>query len=134
MRYIPVNDDEVFDILNILDTRLKHSNSGVVLAATKLFLHFTRNMPDIQQDIFERLKTPLITLMSQNCAEVAFSVLHHIQLLLTRAPNLLEKEFSTFFCRHSEPSFVKAKKLEVLTEITTQVLQQGPPPTPLPSL
>ena len=40
-RYTPANEDAVFDILNILDERLKHANSGVVLAAAKLFLDYT---------------------------------------------------------------------------------------------
>lgn len=31
VRYSPSDEDEVFDILNLLDERLKHSNSGVVL-------------------------------------------------------------------------------------------------------
>jgi len=48
--------DECFDILNILDDRLKHSNTGVLLAAAKLFLHFTRDMPEVQADVFQRLK------------------------------------------------------------------------------
>ena len=33
VRYIPVDEDDVFDILNVLDDRLKHANSAVVLAA-----------------------------------------------------------------------------------------------------
>lgn len=31
VRYVPSSEDEVFDILNLLDERLKHSNTGVVL-------------------------------------------------------------------------------------------------------
>lgn len=33
IRYVPSNEDEVFDILNILEQRLKHANSGVVLVS-----------------------------------------------------------------------------------------------------
>ena len=33
IRYVPSNEDEVFDILNILELRLKHANSGVVLVS-----------------------------------------------------------------------------------------------------
>ncbi len=55
-RYAPATDDETFDILNILDERLKNTNSGVVLSAAKLFLILTKDMPDIQEDIYDRLK------------------------------------------------------------------------------
>lgn len=33
VRYAPSDEDEVFDILNLLDERLKHSNTGVVLVS-----------------------------------------------------------------------------------------------------
>ena len=55
-RYVPSNEDEVFDILNVLDDRLKDANSGVVMAAAKLFLHLTRNMEEMRDDVYERLK------------------------------------------------------------------------------
>ena len=92
VRYAPSDEDEVFDILNLLDERLKHSNSGVVLvwgrrafpcppplnvptpaspppppplapqAAARLFLHLTRDMPDLADDIYERLKVQRVEL------------------------------------------------------------------------
>ena len=46
---------------NILDDRLKHSNLGVVLGAIRLFLHFTDNMPDLQSDVHERIRSELST-------------------------------------------------------------------------
>eukprot|EP00051_Salpingoeca_urceolata_P034243 m.24156 g.24156 ORF g.24156 m.24156 type:complete len:752 (-) comp7406_c0_seq1:68-2323(-) len=118
-RYVPDNEDEIFDILNILDERLKHSNSGVVMAAAKLFIKFTRSMPDVQADVFERVKVPLITLMSSKCAELCFTVMHHIQILLPKAPRLLDSEFKVFYCRYTEPNYVKFKKLEILQEIAS---------------
>jgi len=120
MRYVPEDEDEVFDIINILDDRLKHANSGVVLGAANLFLNYTRNMdPELVEEIYERLKTPLITLMASGAPELAFVMLHHIELLLTRCPGLLEKDYQSFFCRYNEPRYVKSKKLEILTMIAS---------------
>ena len=120
VRYVPSNDDEVFDILNVLDDRLKHPNSGVVLAAAQLFLHFTRNLDDeIKEDVYARLKVPLISKMSAGSAELSFAVLNHLEVLLCRAPALLEDDFASFFCRYNDPGFVKYKKLDLLTTITT---------------
>jgi AP-4 complex subunit beta-1 len=121
VRYVPADDDDVFDILNVLDDRLKHANSGVVLAAGKLFLHFTRDMDsDVLDDVYMRLKTPLITLMASGLPELRFTLLHHLEMLLLKYPNLLELDFQSFFCQYNEPSYVKIKKLEILTSIATE--------------
>ena len=55
------------------------------------------------------------------------SALHHIQLLLKKMPNLLEKEFQSFFCRYNEPGYVKTKKLEILTAITAASTRERTP-------
>eukprot|EP00953_Heterococcus_sp_UTEX-ZZ885_P037111 19094-Heterococcus_DN1.PRE.3 len=47
-RYTPADEDEGFSIMNLLDPVLRTSNSGVVLAVVKCFLHITESMPDIQ--------------------------------------------------------------------------------------
>lgn len=118
-RYVPSNEDEIYDILNVLDDRLKDANSGVVMAAAKLFLHLTRNMEEMHEDVYERLKTPLITQMNSGSHELAFAILHHIEVLLSKAPKLLETEYASFFCRYNEPNYVKFKKIEILTLIST---------------
>lgn len=118
VRYVPSNEDEIYDILNILEGRLKHANSGVVLAATKLFLYLTRNMDDMHEDIYERLKQPLITQMTSGSSELCYTCLHHLELLLDRSPGLLEKEYQSFFCRYNEPNYVKFKKIEILTKLS----------------
>ena len=46
----------LFFFQNILDERLKHSNSGVVLATVHLFLHLTDDMPHLHQDVYDRIK------------------------------------------------------------------------------
>jgi AP-4 complex subunit beta-1 len=56
IKYQVGSDNELFDILNILEDRLRHSNSAVVLAASKAFLHLTRTLPKVHADVFKRLK------------------------------------------------------------------------------
>ena len=34
---------------------------------------------------------------------------------------VLEAEYQQFFCRYSDPSYIKSVKLEILTAITTEV-------------
>ncbi len=49
--YQPTSEQEVFDIMNVLDDRLLHSNSAVVMATVKLFLHLTLSMPPTHQQV-----------------------------------------------------------------------------------
>eukprot|EP00053_Salpingoeca_punica_P012973 m.116554 g.116554 ORF g.116554 m.116554 type:complete len:782 (+) comp16080_c1_seq1:112-2457(+) len=117
-RYEPADENEVFDIMNILEERLKHANSGVVLGAANLFIRLTRDMPDIQDDVLHRLRVPLITLMASSSPELSFTILQHLQVMLARSPKMLSKDYSAFFCRYSDPSFLKTMKLNVIMDIT----------------
>ena len=62
-KYKPENDQEVFEIMNVLNNRLSHSNSGVVMATSKVFLNFTKHLPKVHNQVIERLKPSLLTLM-----------------------------------------------------------------------
>lgn len=113
-RYTPQNEGEMFDIMNLLEDRLKHSNSAVVIATTNVFLNFTKNAPDVHEQVYKRLKAPLLTLMSGS-VELSFTVLSHIQVLTDRAPQIFADSFKHFFCRFNDPSCVKQIKLDILT-------------------
>ena len=104
----------MFGIMNVLETCLKVSNSAVVLAATKCFLEFTKGRPDIQAQVFRRLKTPLLTLMSSASSETAYCVVSHVKLLVQRARGVFDDEFKQFFCRYNEPTHVKHVKMDIL--------------------
>lgn len=90
-RYVPANEDEMFGIMNLLDGCLKVANSAVVLAATKCFLAFTAKLPDIQRQVYLRLKTPILTLMASSSNEVAYAVLSHAALIIDRAPGSFDE-------------------------------------------
>jgi AP-4 complex subunit beta-1 len=121
-RYQPADEEEIFDILNILDDRLKQVNSGVVLATSRLFLSLTAELFELQEDINERIKTPLLTILGlgSSSPELVYTCLHHIQLLLRRQPRLFDADFKSFFCRYSDPSYLKLKKLELLVDIAAE--------------
>lgn len=56
-RYVPETSDEMFDIMNLLEDRLKHANSAVVMGTVKVFLYFTQSMPQIHRGVFERIRS-----------------------------------------------------------------------------
>lgn len=116
-KYTPANDDELFGIMNLLDPWLKVSNSAVVLATTKTFLALTASVPEIQRQIYLRLKTPLLTLMASSSNEIAYAVLSHTALVVERAPGVFDDEYKQFFSKFTEPSCVKSLKMSILPRI-----------------
>lgn len=119
-KYIPSDSNEIFDIMNLLEDRLQHANSAVVLATIKLFLFLTMSMADIHQQVYERIKAPLLTLVSSGGPEQSYAVLSHLHLLVMRAPILFSSDYKHFYCQYSEPSYVKKLKLEMLTAIANE--------------
>jgi vesicle coat complex subunit len=116
-RYVPASSAETFDIMNLLEERLKHSNAAVVLATTKVFLNLTQDFPTVHQQVYTRLRTPLVTLVHGGTVEQGYATLKHICLLARRAPAVFAPEFKLFFCRFNEPTYVKLVKLEILAAI-----------------
>jgi vesicle coat complex subunit len=49
--YRPSGEQEIYDFMNVLDDRLNHSNSAVVMATVKVFLHYTISMPTTHQQV-----------------------------------------------------------------------------------
>lgn len=84
--YKPKSDEEMLDIMNILDDRLKSSCVSIVLSIIKIFLNITEENPTMKQQVFKRVKTPLITLMSsseiQGTFEITYVVLSHILFIV----------------------------------------------------
>lgn len=54
-KYVPMDSEEIFDIMNLLEDRLHHANGAVVLATTKVFLHMTLSMTDVHQQVLNLL-------------------------------------------------------------------------------
>ena len=74
-RYQAADDQEVFNIMNMLDPVLRTSNSGVVLATIKVFIQLTRHMAHLHAQLYERLKAPILTLLASGTPELAYCLL-----------------------------------------------------------
>lgn len=102
---------------NLLEDRLKHSNSAVVLGTTKVFLNFTQSLPKVHEEVYKRLKAPLLTLMGSGSHELSFTVLSHVDLLVNRAPHIYEDSYKHFFVRFNDASCVKLQKLSIISSL-----------------
>lgn len=119
-KYAPPDSNEIFDIMNLLEDRLQHANGAVVLATIKLFLQLTLSMTDVHQQVYERIKAPLLTLVSSGSPEQSYAVLSHLHLLVMRAPMLFASDYKHLYCQYNEPFYVKKLKLEMLTAVANE--------------
>ena len=118
-RYEPVDDAEVFAIMNLLDPVLRTSNSAVVLVTIKAFIHLTRRMAAVHRQLFERIKPPVLTLLAQGSSpEVVFCMLKHTELLVHRCPGIFDDDFKAFYTKYDEPLHVKYLKVGLLAQLS----------------
>ncbi|CAM9826876.1 unnamed protein product, partial [Ectocarpus sp. 6 AP-2014] len=96
-RHEPADEDEAFEIMNLVDPVLRTSNSGAVLAA-----------------VYERTKAPLLTLMAGGSSETVYCILKHLEGMLPRCPGVFDDEYRQFFTRYNEPTGVKYAKVRCL--------------------
>lgn len=120
-KYTPANEDEMFGIMNLLDGCLKIAHSGVVLATANAFISLTKHDSELQKQVFLRLKTPLLTLVAAANSEVAYTILHHIIMIVRHFPGGFDDEYKQFYPKYTEPSYVKLLKMEILPRITNTV-------------
>ncbi|KAJ9512205.1 hypothetical protein QJQ45_012748 [Haematococcus lacustris] len=117
--YKPGSDQEVYEILNSLEDRLGSGNSAVVLALARAFLHLTINMSATHQQVLERIKDPLKSLIGRDDPAITYAVLAHVLLLVQRAPIIFESDYSAFYCRAHDPWYIKQLKMEILSHLAS---------------
>ncbi|XP_066922710.1 uncharacterized protein [Clytia hemisphaerica] len=120
VRYQPQDEDEIIEYLNFLDDRLTHSNKGVVLAALNLFLRYTKNVDYLAQGFYERIRSPILSILNSSIPEVVYVTLKNISILIKTRARLFHEDFKIFFLRTNDLSYVCHQKLEILTDIVTE--------------
>jgi vesicle coat complex subunit len=120
LTYTPASEDEMFDMMNLLEERLRGSNSAVILSSAHFFLNLTQSVPLVHRQVYERLKEPMLTILATAPVETSYVCLSHIKLLVQREPQIFATNYKDFFCRFNEPSFMKSLKLDVLVAIACE--------------
>jgi len=123
-RYEPASDEETFQVMNVLDPVLRTSNSGVVLECIGCFVNLTKHLPELHAQVYERLKTPLLTLMAGGAHgggdfELLYCLLKHAELLVFRCREAFQPDYRNFYIRYDEPSPVKHVKVHLLAELAS---------------
>ena len=116
--YNPTDVAEAESIVERVLPRLAHSNSAVVLSATKVvmkYMDFITSSENIRS-ICRKLAPSLVSLLSTE-PEMQYISLKCISLIAQKRPNILDKEIKVFFCKYNDPIYVKLEKLEVMVKL-----------------
>lgn len=124
INYKPKATKEAEEIIERISPFLQHANPAVVLGSTKNIMHFIEHIEESSSKelMFKKLAAPLITLLSAE-PEIQYVSLMNIQLILQQIPNVFEKNVKMFFCRFSDPIYVRLAKIDSMINVadTTNV-------------
>jgi AP-1 complex subunit beta-1 len=117
--YTPVDVNEAENIVERVLPRLAHSNSAVVLSASKVIMKYMDYITSSEniRSICRKLAPSLVSLLSTE-PELQYISLKCISLIAQKRPNILDKEIKVFFCKYNDPIYVKLEKLEVMVKLT----------------
>jgi len=69
--------------------------------------------------ILRKMAPPLVTLVGLQ-PEVAWVALRNINLILQKRPDALSSEMRVFFCRYTDPAYVKVEKLDIMIRLAAE--------------
>ena len=131
-RYIPANDEEGFQIMNLLDPVLKTANAGAVVATIRAFLSIATaigkrpgddrdedspSVDDLTRQVVERIKAPLVTLIAAGSSELSYVLLKYADQLIDLCPGIFDDEYRQFYVKYSDPTHIKHSKIRLLAKL-----------------
>jgi len=131
-RYIPANDEEGFQIMNLLDPVLRTANAGAVVATIRAFLSIadaigkrpaddrdadSPTVDDLKRQVCVRIKAPLVTLIASGSNELTYVLLKYADQLIDLCPGIFDDEYRQFYVRYSDPTHIKHSKVRILAKL-----------------
>lgn len=120
-RYIAANAEEASQIMNLLDPVLGRSSAGAVMATIRAFLSLSEQLGDdeesIKRQIVDRVKAPLVTLVSAAPPELGYTLIKHVEALADTCPGIFDDDYRQFYMRYNDPTHVKNLKVSILPKL-----------------
>ena len=112
---------EIETLVERVVPRLNHSNPGVVMGSVKVVVRFIDRVRsnELIRNLQKKLVPPLVSLLATE-PEIQYVALRNINLLIQQRPNLLVNEVRMFFCKYTDPIYVKLEKLDILIMLATE--------------
>ncbi len=121
MRYTPKNDEEKIKIMNVLDYKFRSTNSDLVISIIKLFLKYNKDNSDIFEEVLNRIKDCLLTLLVSAGDESKFNLLNHFyEVIKVGGAKYFEEDYKRFFCEGEDKHYIQEIKLKILKNLVTE--------------
>lgn len=117
-KYKPKTQDDTFNMLNILDAFLVSQNTAVTTACLQLFLSLISSLPHLRPQVFKRFIKNIVAAIPQGNPELVFHILDHLNSYREEIKAELQPHYSIFFCKESDPLYLKKLKLNMLPHLT----------------
>ena len=118
--HLPEDSREIESAVQRVVPHLSHSNSAVVLSASKVLIKYMDYIDDEDKlkSICRKLAPPLVSLMSSN-PEIQYIAIKNINLIIQKRPEIFRKgdEIKVFYCNFNDPLYVKLEKLEIMIRL-----------------
>ncbi|XP_062589478.1 AP-4 complex subunit beta-1-like [Saccostrea cucullata] len=119
-KYKPKTQDELFNMLNILDTFLVSNHTAVAEACLQLFLSLISNLPHLRPQVFKRYIKNIVAAIPHGNTELVFHILDHLNSFRDEIKAELQPHYLIFFCKESDPLYLKKLKLAVLPHLALE--------------
>ena len=115
--HTPSDTKEADLIVERVIPRLQHINPSVVLSAVKVLIVYREYCsPEASEQLERKLAPSLVSLMSTP-AEIQYVALRNIYLILQKYPFILQNEVRVFFCKYTDPLYIKLEKLRIIVKL-----------------
>ncbi len=103
----------LFRIIDRVIPRLSHINPSVVFGSIRLIVRYLDflNNEDLIKNLTKKLAPSIVSVVSFTPVEIQYVVLKNIQYIIEKRPSILENEIKCFFCKFSDPYYVKNEKM-----------------------
>lgn len=117
-RYMPKDQDELYDIMNHLADKLKDSSPSVTLATVKVLIKFVDYDAELTEQVMGKIKTPLLSLVTTSSMEMRYVVVSHIHNLIKRGTaKYFSENYKAFYCQADDLSYIQSVKMDILVKL-----------------
>ncbi|KAK3596609.1 hypothetical protein CHS0354_035888 [Potamilus streckersoni] len=119
-KYQPKNEEEIFDMMNILDPYLQHNSCFLSTSALELFLHLVQSLPHLFCEIFRRWTETIITVLGSGNVELISILLDYMQKFAKEGKDVFSSHYKSFFCCFRDPLYLKKQKINFFPHLLTE--------------
>jgi AP-4 complex subunit beta-1 len=116
-KYKLKSEDEIFDMMNVLDSFLEHNSITVCINILELFLILIKDMPHLKEEVFQRSVNVFLSTFSSGNCELITTAIQYCNQHADSLPRLLASNYKTLFCKYKDPAYLKVEKLQLIVTV-----------------